>query len=156
MRNETFSSFTQQMGEGYQTHAHSQLLWVPQKWQNIHTKCHYSAHKSTWPLLEDWSWTNRHSYRNSLHIKTLNCRPNNINATLHAGFLCLRLYFHEYANFIKNYSTPVFGGRGGKERRAPRVRLPAALQCAQRWDEVAEYLHKAKKKKGGNTGSAGD
>lgn len=37
------------------------------------------------------------------------------------------------------------GGWGGEERRASRVRLPAALQSARRWDEVTEYLHREKK-----------
>lgn len=64
----------------------------------------------------------------------LNHRTCNINAPLHAGFLCLRLYFHEYANFIKHYSdhsTLEMGReeRGGTEKHHTETSwLPCSVQ----------------------------
>lgn len=79
-----------------------------------------------------------------MHIKPLNCRPYNINATLHVGFLCLRLYFHEYANFIRNYSAPsVWGaGRGGGKSITRR-----AVSCPAVYTEMRSLSVYTRRKK---------
>lgn len=100
---------------------------------------------------------------NGLHVKTPNCRTCTIDATLHTGFLCLGLYFHEYVNFINHYSDHSTlgvgrGERGGREEHhVETFQLPCSVhgEGAQR-GEMRSVIIYTRRINGGNTGSAGD
>lgn len=70
----------------------------------------------------------------------------NINAMLHVSFLCLRLYFHEYVNFINNYSDSTLGWGGEREMNTTCKSSRCPAVCKERWDQVSDYLQKMKKK----------
>lgn len=93
---------------------------------------------------------------------TLNHRTGNINASLHVGFLCLRLYFHEYVDFINHYSDQSTLEMGREERgrtakhHMETFQLPCRVQGGEMRSVIVYMRRKKGEKKGGNSGPAGD